>query len=131
MSEMRLQGPAVSDKENGEKGVKYDQGKPDMSLIPYDPVKEIAKVFMFGQKKYGRWNYLNGMKWSRIIGAMERHIGKFKNREDFDDESKLLALAHIGCCVIILLMYQIFGLGEDDRAPKMERQLCEPDNIPK
>lgn len=55
------------------------------------------------------------MQWSRLIGAAERHLGEFKVGKDRDKESGLLHLAHLGCCVLFLITYQLCGMGEDDR----------------
>lgn len=96
-------------------GLKYDQDKPPMALIPYFIVAEIAKVLDHGAKKYYPWNWAKGMNWSRLIGAAERHIGAFKDGEDKDPETGISHLAHAGCCILFLLGYSLKQLGKDDR----------------
>lgn len=96
-------------------GTKFDEGKPPMELIPYPAISAIAKVLAFGAGKYKAWNWSKGMAWSRLIGAAERHLGKFKSGLDVDEESGLSHLAHAGCCIVFLLTYQLCGLGKDDR----------------
>lgn len=103
------------DEMNQNKGVKHDQGKPDLSILSYDALSEIAKAFEFGAKKYGRYNYLSGMKWTRIAGAAGRHLFKWLWKGDKDEESGLSHLSHLGACCVMLLDYEIKGLGEDDR----------------
>jgi len=36
-------------------------------------------------------------------------------KKDNDEESKMLHLAHAGCCIMILLVFQLLGIGKDDR----------------
>lgn len=95
--------------------VKNDAEKPPMDLVPYPAILEIAKVLGFGARKYAAHNWRKGMKWSRLIAAAERHIGAFKEGEDLDPESGLSHLAHLGCCVVFLLTYQVTNIGTDDR----------------
>ena len=53
-------------------GIKYDKNKADLSLLPKSAKYGIAKAFMYGAEKYGRYNYLEGMDWSRLIAAPDR-----------------------------------------------------------
>lgn len=99
-------------------GVKYDQGKADLSILSYDALSQIAKAFEFGAKKYGRYNYLGGMEWTRIGSALLRHTYAWVWGEDCDEESGLHHLAHAGACVIMLLDYVLKGLGTDNRYKK-------------
>lgn len=96
-------------------GTKHDTGKPDLSLIPYSAEQGIAKAFMDGEKKYGRYNYLKGMKWSRLIGAAKRHLGAFTNGEDCAQDSKLNHLYHAAANICMLIEYYEKNIGEDDR----------------
>lgn len=86
-------------------GKKFDSGKAPMELLSHHALVEIAKVFGHGAEKYGRFNYKNGLEWGRVIGAAYRHLGAFNAGEDLDAESGLSHLAHLGCCVIMLLDY--------------------------
>lgn len=96
-------------------GIKHDAEKPRMDLIPAGAALEIAKVFTFGAKKYAPNNWRGGFDWSRLIGALERHIAAFKEGEDLDPESGLPHMAHAGCCVMMLLEHQRLNYGVDDR----------------
>lgn len=97
------------------KAKKNDGDKPPLELIPYKPMREVAKVLHFGRQKYSAWNWAEGFKWSRLIGALERHMGEFKDGQNYDKESGLHTLAHVGCCWLFLFAHQLYGLGEDDR----------------
>jgi hypothetical protein len=102
------------------KGKKFDAGKPMVSLVPSQPVIEIAKVMTFGAKKYAAHNWRNGLNWSRVADATLRHFLAWKEGEDFDPESGLLHLAHAGCNLMFLLEYQTNPVYQpfDDRFKK-------------
>ena len=38
-------------------GVKYDQDKPDYSLLPYGALEQVVQVLTYGSKKYDRNNW--------------------------------------------------------------------------
>ena len=86
-----------------------------MDLMPFGALEQIAWVFTFGAKKYAPHNWRNGFEWSRLIAALERHIGAFKEGEDTDPESQMPHLAHAGCCLLMLLEHTLKGYGMDDR----------------
>lgn len=80
----------------------------------------------------GERNWEKGMKWSRVYGAALRHLfAWFAGRGptaksflfgDLDDEWKFSHLWHAGCCIVFLISYEEWQIGEDDRpiqaAPK-------------
>jgi len=96
-------------------GIKHDSNKVPVELLPTQALEEIAKALAFGQKKYNAWNWSQGFKWSRLIGAAIRHLFAWQRGEDIDKESGLSHLAHLGCCVLFLLQHEISQLGTDDR----------------
>lgn len=102
-------------------GTKHDGGKIPVELLPTQALEEIAKVLDFGQRKYDRFNWAKGFKWSRLIGAAMRHLFAWQRGEDLDPESGLSHLAHLGCCVLFLLQHQLSSLGEDDRYKEFKK----------
>ena len=80
-------------------GLKHDGDKPDLSLISRELMEEVAKVRMFGVKKYGRDNWKLGFKVTRSCAAALRHIFAFLSGETNDSESGLSHLAHAVCCL--------------------------------
>lgn len=86
-----------------DKGLKFDNDKAPMDLIPYEAEEAIAQVFAFGQKKYDRANWAKGIDYSRLISATKRHLGRFNKGEDLDDESSLNHIAHAACNLVMLL----------------------------
>jgi hypothetical protein len=110
--------------------IKFDNEKPGMDLLPVGAKKAIAEVFDFGAKKYARHNWRNGFNYSRLIAAAERHLDAFNDGEDLDPESGKPHLAHLGCCVLMLLESTIKGYGTDDRyKPEKASTLANPDSL--
>jgi len=100
---------------DGKAFVKHDQGKLEWSLLPWAAVKEIVKVLMFGAKKYSRDNWKKADRWSTYYDACLRHLTDWWQRDPCDKESRLSHLAHAGCNICFLLMFELLGLSRDDR----------------
>lgn len=96
-------------------GRKDDQEKIRLELVPPDALLEIGKVLTFGAQKYAPRNWERGMSWSRILGAILRHTMAIMRGEDRDPETGLLHSAHLGCCAMFLISFQLRKIGEDDR----------------
>ena len=96
-------------------GIKHDQDKPMMALLPFDALYEVSKVFTFGAKKYAPHNWRKGFEWSRLASASLRHFTAWINGEDRDPETGELHLAHWVATGLMLLAHQLKGYGEDDR----------------
>ena len=88
-----------------ESGKKFDAGKLRFDLLPPDSLKEIVKVFTSGAEKYGEHNWSNGMSWSRVFGAAQRHQWAFWGGEDFDSETTHNHIAHAIVNLMFLLAY--------------------------
>ncbi len=87
---------------------KFDGGKTNWSLFPWDAAEEIIKVLEFGAGKYSPWNWAEngGFKFSRLFNSSMRHfIAWFWRKEDNDPETGISHLAHLGCNVLFLLHY--------------------------
>ena len=102
-------------KQQKEKLQKFDNDKVRFSLFHPKALRAISAVLTCGARKYSAWNWMKGTDWSRYYDALQRHLNAYWDRENNDKESKLLHLAHGGCCIMILLTYQIMKLGTDDR----------------
>jgi len=88
-----------------DKGVKFNSGKYMMHLVPLEALKEVAKVFTYGAKKYTADNWRKGMSFSRYFNAAERHLQAFWLNENIDEESGLPHLAHAICNLMMLYVY--------------------------
>lgn len=105
-------------------GIKHDQEKVRMDLLPYDALAEIAKIFTFGAKKYADRNWEKGFGFSRPFAALQRHLTLWFQGEDNDVETGLSHLSHAGCELLFLLAFELRGVGEDDR-PKLTKEQVE------
>ncbi len=77
-------------------GVKYDQGKSRMDLLPSDALLQLGKVMDFGAGKYAPDNWRKGIPFSKLQAASDRHAKKFMSHlhDDLDEESGINHLAH-------------------------------------
>lgn len=83
-------------------GIKHDQGKDRISLLPFRALRQVAKVLTFGAKKYGPNNW-QGVETERYEDAMFRHYEAWRAGETSDPESGLHHLAHMTCCALFIL----------------------------
>jgi hypothetical protein len=106
----------VENKEQAEKlGLRYDEGKPRMDLIPPEVYTALGSVLEFGAKKYEDRNWEKGMKWGKVVGSLLRHLTKWLMGQSFDEESKLPHTWHILTNAAFLVTYEERDIGEDDR----------------
>lgn len=96
-------------------GIKHDGDKPDVSLLSFPALTEVAKVMTYGKKKYSANNWRGGFIWSRPLSAAFRHLFSWSTGEDKDPETGLSHLAHAICCLMFLLEFTITKKGQDDR----------------
>jgi uncharacterized HAD superfamily protein len=116
---------------------RYNKGKLRYELIPPSMLKELAKVFTIGADKYtiyddegvikddGANNWKKGMPWTDVLASVQRHIEKFKQGEDYDDEYPIELLEkygktyHLANAVwglgVLLEYYSIYPQGDDRR----------------
>jgi|TARA_R110000850_G_C9956696_1_gene464079 hypothetical protein len=89
-------------------GVKYDQDKPDYSLLPYGALEQVVQVLTYGAKKYDRHNWENVPDLTnRYTAAAFRHIVAYSRGELNDDETGLSHLAHATCCLMFMCQNDI------------------------
>ena len=98
-------------------GVKYDQGKPRPSLIPWDALWEVLKVLEAGAKKYApdNWKIVPDAE-ERYREAIGRHYKDLMCGVTKDKDDGLHPAAHIACCCLFLLWFAI-------RKPSVERTI--------
>jgi len=101
-----------------DEGKKYDNGKPDLTDIPLEAMWAMGQALTYGQKKYGKSNFRNGMAASRQISAALRHIYQHLSGETFDPESGVRHLGH-ALASLAMVCYTIENYPEhDDRFEK-------------
>jgi hypothetical protein len=97
-------------------GVKYDVGKNRLDLIPPEVIFALGEILSFGAAKYDSRNWELGMDWGRVYGALQRHLWKWWNGENTDEETGKSHLWHAQCCLAFLITYEQRGIGKDDRS---------------
>ena len=95
-------------------GTKHDGNKEKLSLISSEALKQLARVMEYGMEKYGRDNWRQGFKWSRLFDAAQRHLLAYNNGERKDPETNLSHLAHAMANISMLIEHEEKNLGEDD-----------------
>lgn len=99
-------------------GVRYDEGKLRYDLVPALAQKEYVKVLTKGAEKYADRNWEKGMKWSRVLASLKRHLAAIELGEDRDPETGLLHSAHIMCnAAFITQYYHTYPQGDDRPLP--------------
>jgi hypothetical protein len=96
-------------------GARYNDNKPDYSLIPLCTMADEARVWEYGAKKYARNNWKKGMAWSIPLACLLRHLSAWQRGEDLDPESGLPHLAHAACNLRMLITYAESYPEGDDR----------------
>ena len=88
-----------------DKILKYDEGKPEYSVLPYDAIEEVIQVFEYGADKYhAPLTYREGIPASKLVSAGIRHFVQwFYRREEEDHESGCHHLAHAAANALMLL----------------------------
>lgn len=98
--------------ESTEVGMKYDEDKPQYSLIPANALLEVVKVLTFGAKKYSpdNWRRVEDAE-RRYFDAANRHMWQWAMGEELDDET---GLHHLASAVSNLLFILQFRLEEEN-----------------
>lgn len=74
---------------NNTGGTKYDEGKLEWDMIPFDILEGLVKIYMMGRDKYTKNNWKKGIATTRLFNAAMRHMIASFNGEDLDPESGL------------------------------------------
>lgn len=98
-----------------DEGVKHDSGKPRFELLAPEALEGTARILTFGATKYADRNWEKGMKWSRVFGALMRHLWAWWRGQHADPETGESHLHHAACCIMFLQAYEAREIGEDDR----------------
>ena len=108
-----------------QEGRKDDTKKLRYDLIPPYPLAELAEVYTIGARKYGDGNYLKGIAWSRITAALMRHLEAWRMGDTVDQEDRQHHLASVAWCAFTLMLFELEGIGEDDRWETVRREQVE------
>ena len=63
----------------------------------------------------GAWNWSNGIAYSRLYGALQRHMTAWYTGQELDPETGKSHLWHAGCCIMFLIEMAELRTDLDDR----------------
>lgn len=88
-------------------GVKSVMKSPKSGTHLIDPafILGVGNVLTYGASKYAANNWMRGMSWSVVFGAILRHLLAWFMGEDNDKESGLPHLHHAACSLMFLGYY--------------------------
>lgn len=94
----------------------YGRAKPSLGLFPSAALIECAEVFQSGANKYGLANWRKDpVESMTYVHAALRHIFKWVDGQDVDEESGSHELAHAIACLAILIDAEAVYRLIDDR----------------
>lgn len=108
-------------------GVKYDDIKVRYELLPPEMLHATSVVLTKGAAKYADRNWERGILYSRVFGALMRHMwawwgGNLATNKNFffgdlDPEWNYSHLWHASCCLSFLITYEARGMTKFDDRP--------------
>jgi hypothetical protein len=91
-------------------GVKNDNGKLRVDLIPPEALESLGAVLRHGATKYEDRNWEKGIQYNRIYAALLRHLITWAKGEKIDAESGFNHLDHAFCNLMFLVTYERRGM---------------------
>ena len=87
-----------------DQSIKADAGKLDLTLVPRNVIKEIARVRTYGVQKYGVSESWRRVDPNRYRAAAFRHfLAYLDDPNGVDEESGLPHLSHLACNIAFLI----------------------------
>ena len=90
-----------------DQGKKFDDGKVRLDLLSPVAIWALAKVLTHGAGTYGDRNWEQGIKYSRVFGAMLRHAWKWWWGETHCPKDGQHHLASVLACAMFLIHYDL------------------------
>lgn len=108
----------------GQKGAKDTE----LARIPAWAIEEVARHFHDGSTKYedvapGVANWQLGYDWSLSINALKRHLSAWEQGDSLDAEFDRTHLAAVVFHALVLMTFEHYGWGKDDRYTPMARDV--------
>jgi len=87
---------------------KYDQGKPELNLVPPTLIEAVGIIRTYGNRKYGSPDGWKKVEPERYTSALMRHLCEFlRDPYSRDEESGYMHLWHMACNIGFLCeMYE-------------------------
>lgn len=96
-------------------GVKFDDGKPRFDLIPARPLIELADLYRIGAAKYADRNWENGIAFSRLFAALQRHAWAWWDGQEHDPVDGQHHLTSVAWCAFAIMELRTTKPQFDDR----------------
>jgi hypothetical protein len=88
--------------QTAEQALRYNQGKPQWSLIDFDSLEGLVHVLEYGARKYSKDNWKKGMPVTQVSESLMRHLFAFLRGDDIDPESGCRHISHVMCNAMFL-----------------------------
>lgn len=83
---------------------KADAGKLQLTLVPRQIIREIARIRMYGNQKYGSPDNWKNVEPERFRDAAFRHfLAYLDDPHGTDEESGLPHISHLACNIAFLI----------------------------
>lgn len=93
--------------------------KAPLHLVPASFKAYTAVALAEGAMKYGSWNWrAAGVRASVYVSALQRHLDKWFNGEEFDPKTGVPHLANAAACLAVLIDSKTQMNMTDDRPPR-------------
>lgn len=89
-------------------GKKKDENKLRVDLVPAEVIEALAEILTHGAKKYEANNWMKGIDYNRIYGAVQRHLLTWRKGEYYDQESGKPHLWHAFTELSFLVYYEMY-----------------------
>ena len=96
-------------------GMRFNSGKLPIELVPTSAMYALADVLEYGATKYDDHNWRRGMKWSIPYSCAMRHLLKWFEGEERDEESGKEHLSHVMANIAMLIEFKSTCKELDDR----------------
>lgn len=95
-------------------GLRFDEGKVRLDLIPPEWEWELGRVLTEGAKKYADRNWELGMDYSKVLGPLRRHLNAYLRGERIDGTDGTLHAAKVAWNALVLMTYDLRKIGKDN-----------------
>lgn len=89
---------------------RFNEGKPQWSLVSFKDIEPMVRVLEYGCIKYDAHNWKKGLPVTETLDSLMRHVIALLHGEDNDPESGLPHIGHIQCNAMFLAHF----LGDKD-----------------
>jgi hypothetical protein len=95
----------ILQKANPNKALRYNEGKPQWSLVDFKSLEPFVRVLEFGALKYERENWKKEMELNKILDSAQRHLASMIDGEQIDQESGLEHAGHVICNMMFYIYH--------------------------